>query len=76
MTTQAQLTNFVRCSRCSRAWPLHAWRALPKQRTLTRADLTGYVSAWPADVVVEVRTCGGCGAAIARRAGDGSYRGP
>jgi hypothetical protein len=39
---------------------------LPKQRTLTRADLAAYVSVWPPDAVVEVRACGGCGASIAR----------
>ncbi len=63
MVTETSQT--VRCARCRAA---HAWRALPKERTLTRADVAAYVSAWPARVTVEVRTCAGCGLAIARRA--------
>jgi hypothetical protein len=40
---------------------------MPSERTLTRADLTGYVNEWPANAVVEVRSCAGCGGPIARR---------
>ncbi len=58
----------VRCSRCSRSWTTQTWRALPKERTLTHADVAAYVSEWPHRVTVEVRTCSGCGASIARRA--------
>jgi hypothetical protein len=58
----------VRCARCGYACPADAWRRLPKERTLTGADLTGCVSGWPADAVVEVRACEGCGSAMARRA--------
>ena len=56
----------VRCARCSRSWPAHTWRALPKERTLTHADVAAYVSEWPLRFTVEVRTCSGCGASIAR----------
>jgi hypothetical protein len=65
MTTEAPSKDTVRCARCSRA---HTWRALPKERTLTGADVAAYVSAWPARAAVEVRTCAGCGSPIARRA--------
>jgi hypothetical protein len=58
----------VRCARCSRSWTAQTWRALPKERTLTHADVAAYVSDWPLSVTVEVRTCSGCGASIARRA--------
>jgi hypothetical protein len=58
----------VRCARCGYACAASAWGALPKERTLTPADVAGYVSAWPANAVVEVRACAGCGGAIARRA--------
>jgi hypothetical protein len=34
--------------------------------TLTALQVRDYVSAWPAEAVVEVRPCGGCGRAIAR----------
>jgi hypothetical protein len=68
MTMQASAGDVVRCPRCGHASAADAWRALPKERTLTRADLAGCVSEWPADAVVEVRACRGCGGAIARRA--------
>jgi hypothetical protein len=61
----------VTCARCGHACPAAAWRALPRERTLTRADLAGYVSDWPVNAVVEVRSCAGCGGAIARRAEGG-----
>jgi hypothetical protein len=60
--------DLVRCARCGHAMPFDAWRALPRERTLTHADLGSYVNAWPEGAVVEVRSCRGCGAAIARRA--------
>jgi hypothetical protein len=59
----------VRCACCQGAWPIEAWRALPTMATLTASTLRDYVSAWPADTVVEVRACLGCGRAIARRTG-------
>lgn len=59
--------QLVRCARCGHACPAAAWRALPTERTLTYADVAGYVSDWPANAVVEVRACTGCGGAIARR---------
>jgi hypothetical protein len=57
----------VRCARCNRVWSANAWQALPKQRTLTHADVAAYVHPWPANTTVEVRACSGCGADIARR---------
>jgi ferredoxin len=59
----------VRCGSCQRVCPIEAWRALPALMTLTASEVGGYVSRWPPDVVVEVRRCGGCGHAIARRRG-------
>jgi hypothetical protein len=56
----------IKCARCGHACPADAWRALPTERRLTRADVAGYVSDWPANAVVEVRPCAGCGGAIAR----------
>jgi hypothetical protein len=58
----------VRCARCSRSWTAQTWRALPKERTLTHAEVSAYVSDWPQRVTVEVRACSGCGHPIARRA--------
>jgi hypothetical protein len=66
MATNARPTD-VRCARCNRVWSAHAWKALPKQRTLTGADVAAYARPWPADAAVEVRACSGCGAEIARR---------
>jgi ribosomal protein S27E len=66
---QANSGVVVRCACCGRASPLEAWRALPTMATLTASTLRDYVSAWPADAVVEVRACAGCGRAIARRTG-------
>jgi hypothetical protein len=66
MATNARPTD-VRCARCNRVWSAHAWQALPKQRTLTGADVAAYARPWPADAAVEVRACSGCGADIARR---------
>jgi hypothetical protein len=57
----------VRCARCNRVWSVHAWRELPKRRTLTGADVSAYARPWPANAAVEVRACSGCGADIARR---------
>jgi hypothetical protein len=66
MATQSRNAD-VRCARCNRVWPVHAWLALPKHKTLTEADLAAYVRPWPANSAVEVRACSGCGADIARR---------
>lgn len=68
MSAVSMAMKLVRCARCGHACPVDAWRALPRERTLTRADVAGYVSEWPANAVVEVRPCAGCGGAIARRA--------
>jgi hypothetical protein len=57
----------VRCGACQRVFPVEAWRAVPALRTLTAAEVGGYVSHWPDGFVVEVRPCSGCGHAIARR---------
>lgn len=62
---QARLAD-IRCARCNRVWSANAWRALPKNRTLTRADVAAYAKPWPVDSTVEVRACSGCGADIAR----------
>jgi hypothetical protein len=64
----APSSDVVRCARCGHAISLDAWRGLPRERTLTRADVGAYVSGWPADAVVEVRRCAGCDTPIARRA--------
>jgi hypothetical protein len=66
MGMQPRLSE-VRCARCDRAWSAHAWRALPKHRTLSQADVAAFVHSWPADSTVEVRVCPGCGTDIARR---------
>jgi hypothetical protein len=60
--------RIVQCARCGHTCGLDAWRALPRERTLTRADLARYVSEWPGGVTVEVRACAGCGGPIARKA--------
>jgi hypothetical protein len=57
----------VRCGSCQRTCPIEAWCALPALTTLTASEVGGYVSRWPAGVVVEVRRCDGCGHTIARR---------
>jgi hypothetical protein len=39
---------------------------MPPQHALTRADLAGVVTEWPAGLTVEVRACTACGRPIAR----------
>jgi hypothetical protein len=56
----------IRCSACGFICSADAWQALPVVRTLTHADVSAYVVAWPSSVRVEVRGCGGCGRSIAR----------
>jgi hypothetical protein len=68
MSEESMAMPLVRCARCGHACSADAWHALPRERTLTRADLAGCVSEWPVNAVVEVRPCAGCGGAIARRA--------
>jgi hypothetical protein len=58
---------FQRCGSCQRTCPIEAWRALPALTTLTASVVGGYVSHWPADVVVEVRRCDGWSHTIAGR---------
>jgi hypothetical protein len=65
---QAQSSEVVRCARCGYSCAADTWRLLPKERTLTSADLGDCVSGWPANAVVEVRACAGCGRAMARTA--------
>jgi hypothetical protein len=62
------MTGIVRCARCGRSWTADLWLQLPLQRMLASEDLAAHVSAWPADAVVQVRPCSGCGAPIARTA--------
>lgn len=59
--------ELVRCARCGHTCTADAWRASPAERTLTGRDLVNCVSVWPANEVVEVRYCGGCGGPVARR---------
>ncbi|HEY8089846.1 MAG TPA: hypothetical protein VIF09_18425 [Polyangiaceae bacterium] len=59
--------DVVQCARCGHASSVDSWSARPTERTLTGADLSSCVVAWPEDAVVEVRGCPGCGASIARR---------
>jgi hypothetical protein len=66
--SSSSVRDTVRCARCSRSWTAQTWRALPKERTLTHADVAAYVSDWPQRVTVEVRACSGCGHPSARRA--------
>jgi hypothetical protein len=68
MVMKPRPSEVVRCARCGYACSADVWRELPKERTLTSADLGGCVSEWPANAVVEVRACAGCGGAMARRA--------
>jgi len=62
--------DVVQCARCGHACAVAAWRATPRQHALTRADLAGVVTEWPAGVTVEVRACAACGGAIARAVPD------
>lgn len=62
------MTEIVRCARCGRSWPAEAWSQLPLQRMLGATDVAAHVSTWPADAVVQIRSCTGCGRAIARTA--------
>jgi hypothetical protein len=59
-------SNLVRCARCGHTCTADAWRSMPAEQTLTGRDLANCVSAWPADAVVEVRLCAGCGRPVAR----------
>jgi hypothetical protein len=59
--------HVVQCARCGHTCGIEAWRALPREQTLTSADLTRHVSGWPAGATVEVRSCVGCGEPIARK---------
>ena len=58
--------DVVQCARCGHACAVTAWRAMPAQHALTRADLAGVVTEWPAGLTVEVRACAACGRPIAR----------
>jgi hypothetical protein len=58
--------DVVQCARCGHACAVAAWRAMPPQHALGRADLAGVVTEWPAGVTVEVRACAACGRPIAR----------
>ena len=58
--------DVVQCAACGHACAAAAWRAMPAQHALTRADLAGVVTEWPAGLTVEVRACAACGRPIAR----------
>ena len=62
------MTDVVCCARCGRSWTAELWSQLPLQRMLGPMDVAAHVSVWPADAVVQVRSCTGCGRAIARTA--------
>ena len=68
MAATAWSRNVVRCARCGHESTAEEWRARPSVRTLTSAELVGHVKPWPADAVVEVRACAGCGGSMARSA--------
>jgi len=63
------MTQIVRCARCGRSWTAELWMQLPLVRMLSSQDVAAHVSAWPANAVVQIRACTGCGGAIARTAG-------
>ena len=63
---KASPSETIRCGGCGHAHSVSAWRALPKVRTLTGADVHPHVIAWPNGCQIEVRACGGCGRSIAR----------
>jgi hypothetical protein len=63
------MTGIVRCARCGRSWTAEGWQQLPLERMLSSQDVAEHVSTWPADAVVQIRSCTGCGGAIARTAG-------
>jgi hypothetical protein len=46
---------------------LEAWLGLPLDQTISSATILRHVSAWPADELIEVRSCRECGRAIARK---------
>jgi hypothetical protein len=56
----------VRCARCGHSCDVEVWRCAPAERTITHEDLVDRVRPWPADTVVEVRRCAGCGSPVAR----------
>jgi hypothetical protein len=62
------MTEIVRCARCGRSWTAELWLQLPLERMLSSRDVAAHVSVWPADAVVQIRACTGCGVAIARTA--------
>ena len=45
----------------------HGFDRLVVVRVIDGAHLTGFVTAWPAGVVVEVRRCMACGITVARK---------
>jgi hypothetical protein len=54
------------CSTCGKRYRASAWTELPTVRILTWADMQEHVTAWPEEMVVAVRACSACGAAMAR----------
>jgi hypothetical protein len=54
------------CSTCGKRYRASAWTELPTLRILTLADMHEHVTAWPQEMVVAVRACSACGAAMAR----------
>ncbi len=55
-----------RCGRCGREHSKDAWRRLVPVARLGPDQVQPNVTPWPAGVVIEVRSCDSCGAAIAR----------
>jgi hypothetical protein len=62
------MSAVVRCARCGHTCPAEVWSELPLEQTLGPQHLATYVSTWPADVIVQIRACRGCGGRVARTA--------
>jgi hypothetical protein len=66
MSVQTQSSG-TRCGGCGRQYSASTWRELSQVRMLTRHEVGAYVSVWPEDAVIDVRSCRGCGRAMARK---------
>ena len=55
------------CAACAESLSEAAWLGLPLAHTITPATILQHVSTWPADALVEVRSCRSCGRSIARK---------
>lgn len=54
---------------CGRQYDGSHWSTLPVTARLAAKELASIVTSWPAELVVEVRTCADCGRAISRLGG-------